>query len=115
MFFDPPVYVSMTDEANNFMISTSIIFVAGVLLLVVFFLGCCGTYKESKCMLFTFFSILLVVLVAEIAAGAWGYINADSLEKVMHESVKKTVHVEYHTMPSRKSTFDVIQQGVSNT
>lgn len=112
MYFDPPFYVSMTEEANNFIISTSILFIAGLLLLMVFFLGCFGTFKESKCMLFTFFSILLVVLVAEIAAGVWGYINADSLAKVVHHSVRQTVLKEYPENESRRPTFDTIQQGL---
>ncbi|KAM6972444.1 tetraspanin-1-like [Aplochiton taeniatus] len=39
----------------------------GAVLLVMGFLGCCGAIKESKCMLLTFFVIVLVIFIAEIA------------------------------------------------
>ncbi|KAK5856697.1 hypothetical protein PBY51_008276 [Eleginops maclovinus] len=39
----------------------------GAVLLVIGFLGCCGAIKESKCMLLLFFTIVLVVFIAEVA------------------------------------------------
>ncbi|XP_044540503.1 tetraspanin-1, partial [Gracilinanus agilis] len=41
---------------------------AGCALLVLGFLGCYGAQKESKCLLLMFFSILLIIFIAEIAA-----------------------------------------------
>uniref|UniRef100_A0A668AXQ2 Tetraspanin n=1 Tax=Myripristis murdjan TaxID=586833 RepID=A0A668AXQ2_9TELE len=40
---------------------------AGAVLLVIGFLGCCGAIKESKCMLLTFFIIVLIIFLAEVA------------------------------------------------
>uniref|UniRef100_A0A8D0HEN9 Tetraspanin n=1 Tax=Sphenodon punctatus TaxID=8508 RepID=A0A8D0HEN9_SPHPU len=39
----------------------------GTFLLLVGFLGCCGAAKESKCMLLLFFSIILILFIAEVA------------------------------------------------
>ncbi|KAK7929966.1 hypothetical protein WMY93_006361 [Mugilogobius chulae] len=39
----------------------------GAVLLVIGFLGCCGAVKESRCMLLTFFSIVLIIFIIEVA------------------------------------------------
>ncbi|KAK2829318.1 hypothetical protein Q7C36_017308 [Tachysurus vachellii] len=43
-----------------------LIAVGGVLMLLGF-LGCCGAVRESRCMLLTFFVIILIVFIAEVA------------------------------------------------
>uniref|UniRef100_A0A3Q3AE26 Tetraspanin n=1 Tax=Kryptolebias marmoratus TaxID=37003 RepID=A0A3Q3AE26_KRYMA len=42
---------------------------AGAILVLVGLLGSCGARKESKCLLISFFSIILIIFVAEVAAG----------------------------------------------
>nr|ACQ58149.1 Tetraspanin-1 [Anoplopoma fimbria] len=39
----------------------------GAVLLVIGFLGCCGAVRESRCMLLTFFSIVLIIFLIEVA------------------------------------------------
>ncbi|KAI4881321.1 hypothetical protein NFI96_029930 [Prochilodus magdalenae] len=39
----------------------------GSVLLILGFLGCCGAVRESKCMLLMFFTIILIVFIAEVA------------------------------------------------
>ncbi|NXI39848.1 TSN1 protein, partial [Galbula dea] len=41
--------------------------VIGAILLVIGFLGCYGAQKESKCLLMMFFSVVLIIFIAEIA------------------------------------------------
>ncbi|NXN92184.1 TSN1 protein, partial [Rhinopomastus cyanomelas] len=41
--------------------------VVGAILLVIGFLGCCGAQKESKCLLIMFFSVVLIIFIAEVA------------------------------------------------
>ncbi|NXA95646.1 TSN1 protein, partial [Melanocharis versteri] len=40
----------------------------GAILLVISFLGCYGAQKESKCLLMMFFSVVLIIFIAEVAA-----------------------------------------------
>ncbi|NXW55476.1 TSN1 protein, partial [Eurystomus gularis] len=42
--------------------------VIGAILLIIGFLGCYGAQKESKCLLMMFFSVVLIIFIAEIAA-----------------------------------------------
>ncbi|KAG7227681.1 hypothetical protein INR49_029442 [Caranx melampygus] len=44
-----------------------VLMAVGGVLLVIGFLGCCGAIRESKCMLLTFFSIVLIIFLIEVA------------------------------------------------
>ncbi|NXQ53204.1 TSN1 protein, partial [Anthoscopus minutus] len=45
-----------------------LLIVIGAILLVIGFLGCYGAQKESKCLLMMFFSLVLIIFIAEVAA-----------------------------------------------
>jgi len=58
-----------------FFIGTYTLIVAGALMMVVGFLGCCGSIQESPCMLGMFFFFLLLIFAVEVAAVIWGFSN----------------------------------------
>nr|KAF7431510.1 hypothetical protein H0235_004434 [Vespula pensylvanica] len=80
MLTDQTFLVSLAQEQHNFNAGLYIFLAAGLVMLVVAFLGCCGAFRESQCMLVGFFSCLLVVIVAQIAAGVWLYTNMDAFQ-----------------------------------
>lgn len=51
-----------------------IIIAVGALLLVVGFLGCCGAIKENKCLLGTFFVMVLLLFIIEIVGGILAFV-----------------------------------------
>lgn len=110
MLTDPTFLISMTQNENNYFIGLYILLVVGGLMLTVAFLGCCGAFKESRCMLLSFFSCLLIVLVAELAAGAWVYHNSAELDTYVRSAVKNAVQDEYSVLPTRTATLDSIQK-----
>ncbi|XP_043501836.1 CD9 antigen [Polistes fuscatus] len=112
MLFDHNFLVSVTQEQHNFKAGLYILLVAGLVMLVVAFLGCCGAFRESQCMLVGFFSCLLVVIVAQIAAGVWLYTNSDRLEELVKLSVVNTVKNEYGVVDFRTQTVDAFQSGL---
>lgn len=103
----------MVQDANNYYIGLSIVLVIGLVLIIVAFLGCCGAFKESQCLLVTFFCFLLVVVTAEIAAGAWAFTNKDKLTDIVRDTVKHTVQEEYSVYATRTAAFDGVQKMVS--
>lgn len=48
---DPSMLITMTQERNHFYIGLYVFLIVGLLMLVVAILGCCGSLRESKCML----------------------------------------------------------------
>ncbi|CAL9700379.1 unnamed protein product [Knipowitschia caucasica] len=55
----------------------------GAVLLVIGFLGCCGAVKESRCMLLTFFSIVLILFIIEVAAAIVVLVFDDLAEQLL--------------------------------
>ncbi|XP_059617858.1 CD9 antigen [Phlebotomus argentipes] len=110
MLTDPTFLISMTQDENHYYIGLYIFLAIGALMLIVAFLGCCGAFKESQCMLVSFFCCLLIILVAEVAAGVWAFQNKQELSKMVQASVKHTVKEEYGIINSRTIAFDAIQK-----
>lgn len=93
MLTDKTFLVSLSEQEQHYNMGLYVLLGAGILIIVVSFLGCCGAFKESQCMLVTFFSLLLVVIVAQIAAGAWLYTNRERLDELVKDSFAETVKV----------------------
>jgi hypothetical protein len=50
---------------------------AGVVVTFVAFLGCCGAFQESGCMLASFFSCLVLLITTEVVASVWSFQHID--------------------------------------
>ncbi|XP_061738939.1 tetraspanin-1 [Nerophis ophidion] len=55
----------------------------GAFLSVLGLLGCCGAGKESKCLLLTFFSIILVLFIAQLAAAVVALTYSSFAEEIL--------------------------------
>ena len=60
----------------------------GVVIFLIAFLGCCGAWKKNICMIYTYSVLLLIVLVAEIAAGIAAYVLKDALEARINQKMQ---------------------------
>ncbi|KAM8745294.1 tetraspanin-1 [Acanthopagrus schlegelii] len=58
-----------SNQATQFVNVGFFCIAVGAVLVLLGLLGCCGAHKESKCLLLTFFSIILIIFIAEVAAG----------------------------------------------
>ncbi|KAK7161054.1 hypothetical protein R3I94_003893 [Phoxinus phoxinus] len=70
----------------------------GAFLALMGFLGCCGAMKESKCMLLSFFVIVLIIFLIEVAAGIVLIVFEPLFEKFLDEigeSVTKSIKGNY--------------------
>ncbi|XP_055387659.1 CD81 antigen isoform X1 [Condylostylus longicornis] len=112
MLTDPTFLLSMTQPTNDYYIALYIFLAVGCFILIGAFLGCCGAFKESQCLLVSFFCVLLVVLVAQLAAGAWAFHNKEKLEETVRNSVKYSVQEEYGIIHTRTVTFDSFQRNL---
>ncbi|XP_011503334.1 PREDICTED: tetraspanin-8 [Ceratosolen solmsi marchali] len=110
MLVDQTFLVTLSQDHSNFYAGLYILLIAGALMFIVAFLGCCGAYKESQYMLVSFFSCMLLVIVAQVAAGAWLYVNSDRLEELVRSSVHISIKNEYGVISSRTKIVDIFQQ-----
>ncbi|KAM9620156.1 tetraspanin-1 [Harpia harpyja] len=69
--------------------------VIGSILLVIGFLGCCGAQKESKCLLMMFFSVVLIIFIAEIAAAVVALVYTGLAETLLTAVVTPLLKEKY--------------------
>lgn len=68
----------------------TIILVAGLIILLLGFLGCCGALKENSCMLQTYAGIVLLLLIAEVVLGILILVYRAEAENFITENMDKT-------------------------
>ncbi|RUS78859.1 hypothetical protein EGW08_013401 [Elysia chlorotica] len=69
----------------SYVFSMALIVSGGVVIIISFF-GCCGAIKEVKCMLGTFFFLLLCMLLGMIIGSIIAFVKKDEIsETVLHE------------------------------
>ncbi|XP_029286039.1 tetraspanin-1 [Cottoperca gobio] len=71
----------------------------GAVLVLLGFLGCCGARKESKCLLLTFFSIILIIFIAEVAAGVVALAYSSFAEGILRAWATPALQKDYGTDP----------------
>jgi len=76
---------------NKIASATYILIAISALIVIIAFFGCCGAYKENKCMLGTYFTIILALFIAMVVGAVLGY--SGNLEKTikfpLEEAMKK--------------------------
>lgn len=110
LFFDTFHYLQIAQPTNEeYYRGTYLLMGVGILMTVVGFLGCVGACRESPCMLGTFFTLVLLIFVAEIASIVWIHMNRDKLRDELRNSIAAAVREEYGKLPPRTEALDVIQ------
>jgi len=93
MLSDRTYLVSIAEEGNNYEAGLYILLFTGILMLIVSILGWCSALKLFRYCLATFISIMLVIVVAQIAFAGWLYAHKDRLDELVRSSVINTVKV----------------------
>lgn len=87
-------YTSMSPSLS-FVSATVLCIAAGVLVLVVGFFGCCGAIMENKCLLMTYFVLVVVIFILEIVVGVLAFIYKNDIEKVLGQELLKGIEKDY--------------------
>ncbi|NXU69962.1 TSN1 protein, partial [Horornis vulcanius] len=74
--------------------------VIGAILLVIGFLGCYGAQKESKCLLMMFFSVVLIIFIAEVAAAVLALVFTGLAETLLTGLVTPLLKEKYGLDPT---------------
>ncbi|KAK5926528.1 hypothetical protein CgunFtcFv8_022091 [Champsocephalus gunnari] len=85
----------------------------GAVLLLIGFLGCCGAVKESRCMLLTFFSIVLILFLVEVAGAVVLLVFDDLAEDLLGHlegEVKQSIRNQYGRTEGFTSLWDATME-----
>ena len=104
-----------TPKIDSFITAAYLFIVIAVFAVILSFFGCCGAWKESKCMLSTYFAMVLVLLVLIIVGAIMGFtltLNKfkEPLESTMKKYKENPVSDEEKLI---KTLWDQKQEGVS--
>ncbi|XP_043223562.1 tetraspanin-9-like [Amphibalanus amphitrite] len=97
---------------SDLLSGTAIVMIAaGGLIVVVSFFGCCGAFQESRCMLGTFFGLVLVLFVLTAAGAVAGFVLGgdaitEGLEDILNDSLNN-----YGINTDTKNAWDDVQEG----
>ncbi|XP_037074100.1 CD151 antigen-like [Pollicipes pollicipes] len=94
-----------TDAYSN---AAILLIFAGSIVIVISFLGCVGALKEIKCMLLTYFIILLILFIFLLTAGILAYVYRDEVGSRIEKELTETM-AKYSTNEAVKQAWDTAQ------
>lgn len=103
-------YVTLTD--GEYATGSKVMIAAGVLIALISFFGCCGAWKENRCLLVIFFICLLVILCLEIAFAVLGYTHRNKIDDEFNKQVIAALQSKYGEDDNEGTTdaFNLIQK-----
>jgi len=93
---DPTCEEGLESSISLYSSASYILIVMSALIVIIAFFGCCGAYKENKCMLGTYFTIILALFIAMVVGAVLGY--SGDLEKNIKSPLLKALN-EYDDNP----------------
>ncbi|CAH1787084.1 unnamed protein product [Owenia fusiformis] len=72
-----------------------VMIVLGALIFLIGFSGCCGACQESICLLAIYITLMVIIIIAEIAVGVFAYVHRNTLEKELGGALKGQVTNDY--------------------
>ncbi|XP_048886316.1 tetraspanin-18-like [Brienomyrus brachyistius] len=80
----------------------------GGLLFLLGFLGCCGALRENKCLLLSFFVLILFIFLAELAAAILAFVFREHLTREHFTKQLKRHYQGYNTSDVLTSSWNAI-------
>uniref|UniRef100_A0A4W5RJC7 Tetraspanin n=1 Tax=Hucho hucho TaxID=62062 RepID=A0A4W5RJC7_9TELE len=108
---DKSDYLSLL-ASSTFAVSAYILILAGALVMVTGFLGCCAVIREQRSCLSTYFCCLLLIFFIELVAGVLAYVYYQRLSEELKQHLNETM-TENYAQPGKEAitlAVDRLQQ-----
>ncbi|XP_041941122.1 tetraspanin-4 [Alosa pseudoharengus] len=89
--------------------AANLLLVAGGITMVTGFLGCLGALKEQRCLLMTFFVILLILVLTEVVLAVTVHVYQEELDKKAQADLLEGME-NYQTDERLKLSWDTVQK-----
>ncbi|KAK0180752.1 hypothetical protein PV327_003103 [Microctonus hyperodae] len=99
----------------NFTSADLILFAIGCVTFIIAFFGCCGAWFQSRFMLITYFSLVIMLFLAEFMIGALAFVFRENVSRTLKDELLFGIHNHYNitrepgTLPA---LWDHIHQGL---
>ena len=102
------------DESLTLYTSAAIlIIVVAALVIIVTFFGCCGAWKENKCMLGTYFTIILVMFICVLVGAVIGVTQSLDFIQTQLTATQKSYGKDEPQDKAITKAWDQVQTDVS--
>ncbi|KAK2497821.1 hypothetical protein MC885_002963 [Smutsia gigantea] len=88
---DRSSFISVLQTSSSLQAGAYAFIGVGAVTMLMGFLGCIGAIKEVRCLLGLYFVFLLLILIAQVAAGVLFYLNMGELKQEMGNIVAKLI------------------------
>ncbi|KAM4617167.1 CD82 antigen [Discoglossus pictus] len=113
---DKTSFIAVLQNSSSSLRTGSYILIAvGGVTMVMGFLGCIGAVNEVRCLLGTYFTFLLIILIAQVTAGVLIYFQRDALKTEMKTIIHDLIVTYNYTdakNTSSEDTWDYIQSNL---
>lgn len=76
------------------------------------FCGCCGSWFQSKCLLVSYLTVIVTIMLLEITAGTLGYFFRQTIKETLHQELIDGIKYRYNTNDTNgmQTTWDQVQR-----
>ncbi|XP_046517998.1 tetraspanin-1 [Equus quagga] len=106
------VFGPLSSSAMQFVNVGYFLIAAGAVLFALGFLGCYGAHAENKCALMTFFLVLLIIFIAEIAAAVVALVYTTLAEQFLTLLIVPTIKKEYGSQKDFTQVWNSTMEGL---
>ena len=83
-YFD---FFATSELALGMDISPYVLMMIGILITIISFLGCCGACTDNMCMMYTFGTLMVVIIIAEISILVALFVYKDEVIRITHKAM----------------------------
>ncbi|KAF3686774.1 CD82 antigen Metastasis suppressor Kangai-1 -like protein [Channa argus] len=112
LLLDNQSFIVILNNSTGVKIACYTMIGVGALSMLMGFLGCVGAIYEVRCLLGLYFTCLLLILIAQIAAGALIYFQKDVLNDEMSKIVTKVLDNYPGNNSTTEQAWDFIQKNM---
>ncbi|CAL8243650.1 unnamed protein product [Lota lota] len=111
LLLDNQSFIAVLQDSSLALKAASVILIGvGAFSMLMGFVGCLGAIYESRCLLGLYFTCLLLILLAQVAAGALIYFQKDVLNKEMSKIVTKVLDSYGGKNSTTEQAWDYVQR-----
>lgn len=81
--------------STSYATAAYVLMICGVVILILGFLGCCGAIRESRCLLGTFFALVLLIFIILLAGAILAFVFKDSVTSFLKDSMDISLKEKY--------------------
>lgn len=102
-------YVTLL-TTSTYALTGYVLVLAGALVLLVVILGCCGIWRENRCLLLVYTFLLLLIFLLEVMAGLLAYVYQAQVDDELSHTLNTTFLETYRIRTEQTTAIDKMQQ-----